>query len=130
MLHGEPNSMAAQKLTRGRFAQIIIMLTMLITAFIWRTVEHDEAISISCNNGEKCTFYVNNSRFEVVISDPNILIKTNNNDWELRSENGNLNTPHHQNGWSLKLRPESDQITFKLTQKDESIEQLVSVKSI
>ena len=32
--------MAAEKLTRGRLIQIIVLMTILITAFIWRTVTY------------------------------------------------------------------------------------------
>ena len=32
--------MAAEKLTRGRLIQIIVLMTILISAFIWRTVTY------------------------------------------------------------------------------------------
>ncbi|MGR5077938.1 hypothetical protein [Photobacterium swingsii] len=34
--------MAAQKLTKGRLAQIIILMVVLITAFVWRTITYDQ----------------------------------------------------------------------------------------
>ncbi|MEF1292190.1 hypothetical protein, partial [Vibrio sp. M260118] len=82
--------MAAQKLTRGRFVQIIIMLTVLVVAFIWRTIEHDSVINVNCNTGERCAFFVNNSRFEVQVSTQNIQIKTDENDWVFVSKTGEI----------------------------------------
>lgn len=34
--------MAAEKLTTGRLIQILVVMTVLITAFIWRTLEHSD----------------------------------------------------------------------------------------
>lgn len=34
--------MAAEKLTTGRLVQILVVMAMLITAFIWRTLEYSE----------------------------------------------------------------------------------------
>ncbi|MEJ2766123.1 hypothetical protein VV869_19410 [Photobacterium sp. MCCC 1A19761] len=33
--------MAAEKLTRARLAQILVLMTILITAFVWRTVTYE-----------------------------------------------------------------------------------------
>ncbi|UPQ86779.1 hypothetical protein [Vibrio sinaloensis] len=55
--------MAAEKLTRGRFVQIIIMLTLLVSAFFWRTIDHSSQQSASCFIEQECVFYVNESRF-------------------------------------------------------------------
>ena len=41
--------MAAEKLTPGRFAQIIIMLTLLVAAFTWRTLDYDKQDQLECN---------------------------------------------------------------------------------
>lgn len=38
--------MAAEKLTRGRLAQIIVMLTLLVIAFFWRTVIYTPGLTI------------------------------------------------------------------------------------
>ncbi|MGF1689837.1 hypothetical protein [Photobacterium kagoshimensis] len=45
--------MAAQKLTRGRLAQIIILMVVLIAAFVWRTITYNqtqqgEETSLTC----------------------------------------------------------------------------------
>ncbi|SIN85923.1 hypothetical protein [Salinivibrio sp. ES.052] len=38
--------MAAEKLTRGRLAQIIVMLTLLVIAFFWRTLIYTPGLTI------------------------------------------------------------------------------------
>lgn len=68
--------MAAEKLTRGRFVQIIIMLTLLISAFIWRTVVHTSQISVTCEETAECVFFVNNSRFFAQITSDELQIRT------------------------------------------------------
>ncbi|CZF78886.1 hypothetical protein GCE9029_01114 [Grimontia celer] len=42
--------MAAEKLTTGRLVQILVVMTVLIAAFIWRTLEHSESTSL-----QKCS---------------------------------------------------------------------------
>lgn len=69
--------MAAEKLTKGRLAQIIILMIVLITAFIWRTVTYTEkpidksAITCSLNIGQ-CNFVDNNETMQLILktSDP------------------------------------------------------------
>ncbi|OBU29227.1 hypothetical protein C0Z01_09545 [Photobacterium kishitanii] len=58
--------MAAQKLTRGRLIQIIVLMIILITAFVWRTVTYQaqpitkvKAKVCSLNAGN-CLFNINN----------------------------------------------------------------------
>ncbi|ODP97090.1 hypothetical protein BGL48_01365 [Salinivibrio sp. SS3] len=44
--------MAAEKLTRGRLAQIIVMLTLLVVAFFWRTLVYTPGLTIiDCEGG-------------------------------------------------------------------------------
>lgn len=46
--------MPAQKLTKARLAQILIMLSVLIGAFFWRTFTHESVTSIDCSQKERC----------------------------------------------------------------------------
>ncbi len=46
--------MAAQKLTQARLVQIMFMMALLISAFIWRTVEYKQT-----SNVEPCDFRMN-----------------------------------------------------------------------
>ncbi|TOH22869.1 hypothetical protein CGH46_25505, partial [Vibrio parahaemolyticus] len=38
--------MPAQKLTKARLAQILIMLSLLVGAFFWRTFTHETSTSV------------------------------------------------------------------------------------
>ncbi|OOF26510.1 hypothetical protein BZJ19_05135 [Salinivibrio proteolyticus] len=45
--------MAAEKLTKGRLAQILVMLTLLVSAFVWRTLFYSPGLtSIDCDDGK------------------------------------------------------------------------------
>lgn len=46
--------MAAQKLTKARLAQIIIMMSVLIAAFSYRTVTHDVSNTVDCSVNQQC----------------------------------------------------------------------------
>lgn len=46
--------MAAQKLTKGRLVQIIVMMLLLITAFTYRTITHNEANVMTCSPNDVC----------------------------------------------------------------------------
>lgn len=54
-------NMAAEKLTKGRFLQIIFLMAVLITAFVWRTVTYEDTTTtassaFSCVLGsQNCT---------------------------------------------------------------------------
>ena len=48
--------MAAQKLTKGRLVQIIIMLVILIAVFTWRTVTYVNDETIDCIVSKPCQF--------------------------------------------------------------------------
>ena len=65
--------MAAQKLTRERFIQLIILMIILITAFVWRTVTYQQKTSTqaqvnTCNlNVGDCVFNINNKQAIVTL---------------------------------------------------------------
>ncbi len=74
--------MPAQKLTRGRFAQIIITLTLLIIAFTWRTMTHTSEEMVQCELKPNCTFDVNSSSFEITNNeDGSLQLTTTNKGW-------------------------------------------------
>lgn len=58
--------MAAEKLTRGRLIQILIMMALLITAFTWRTVEFFQK-----NPMQSCELEIGECR----LSDPVITVQ-------------------------------------------------------
>lgn len=53
--------MAAEKLTTGRLVQILVVMAVLITAFIWRTVDYSKSANVpQCILGEhSCAVEVN-----------------------------------------------------------------------
>ncbi|MEC6797389.1 hypothetical protein VXS03_10015 [Photobacterium sp. S4TG1] len=65
--------MAAQKLTRGRLIQIIVLMIILITAFVWRTVTYQPKVptqvqETTCNlNVGDCVFTINNKQATVTL---------------------------------------------------------------
>lgn len=121
--------MAAEKLTRGRFVQIIIMLTILIAAFIWRTVDRQKVINVACSIEEKCTFFVNDFRFYATLSKQNIKLETDENDWRVRLIDSDEILPRNGNIYLINLSPEIDEITFQLSSKNANIDRYVSIKS-
>ena len=64
--------MAAQKLTRGRLIQIIILIIILISAFVWRTVTYKSKATVQrsvCNlNTGNCFFNINKKKIIVSLS--------------------------------------------------------------
>ncbi|MCR9939551.1 hypothetical protein [Vibrio owensii] len=46
--------MAAQKLTKARLAQILIMLSLLIGAFFWRTFTYEQDREVDCSQKQRC----------------------------------------------------------------------------
>ncbi|MEH0740970.1 hypothetical protein H4F05_05530 [Vibrio cholerae] len=94
--------MAAQKLTRGRFAQIIIMLTLLLTAFFWRTITHTDAIEVVCELKPACTFVVENDRFTAKFEANEIIITKPNTKWLLKSLESPQTITESDTDWRLE----------------------------
>lgn len=46
--------MAAQKLTKARLVQILIMLSLLIGAFFWRTFTYETNREVDCSQKQRC----------------------------------------------------------------------------
>ncbi|ANU36434.1 hypothetical protein RJD38_14150 [Vibrio scophthalmi] len=90
--------MAAQKLTKGRFVQIIIMLTVLIVAFFWRTFNYEAEKKTSCKLQQPCAFYVNDAQFFAQFSPQEIKIVTPNDSWEI---DGAIALKAAKNTWQL-----------------------------
>lgn len=56
--------MAAEKLNKQRVIQILIMLTLLLSAFFWRTIEHMQQQKI-CTPDEGCQLNFTNSSLDI-----------------------------------------------------------------
>ncbi len=107
--------MAAQKLTRGRFVQIIIMLTLLITAFFWRTVTHESTLELSCEAKKECVFYADNTRFSVQLGEGNMLIETDKEGWILEPTSPESTLEKNALSWSIFFPKYNNEITIKLS---------------
>ncbi|NNN43755.1 MULTISPECIES: hypothetical protein [Vibrio] len=51
--------MPSERLTKHRLVQITITLTILLVAFIWRTITHDDVVTLDCVIQPKCSLIVN-----------------------------------------------------------------------
>ncbi|OAJ94445.1 hypothetical protein [Vibrio bivalvicida] len=111
--------MAAQKLTRGRFVQIIIMLTLLIAAFTWRTVTFTNAQEIECELKPKCTFSVKNDQFSALKSEEKITLNKPSNNWQISTENKSVKIIESENNWQI-LGEQLDNLEIKLSDLEES----------
>ncbi len=121
--------MAAQKLTRGRFVQIIIMLSLLVTAFIWRTIDHSSMIDLNCTSDEECTFYVNNVRFHVNIEGDKIYVIGSESGWEIKEVSNAQIRKNDSKAWLFNSVDKLQPLTFKLEKKSENIQEQIRIRS-
>lgn len=68
--------MPAQKLTKARLAQILIMLSVLVGAFLWRTFTHETPKSIDCSQKERCELTISGERITINRDSKGISIET------------------------------------------------------
>ena len=57
--------MAAEKLTKGRLAQILLMLVVLSTAFFWKTMKFESNQVIHCNLDSQCNFQIESHKVQI-----------------------------------------------------------------
>lgn len=57
--------MAAEKLTKARLIQIFIMMLVLVSAFIWRTLTHEKRENV-CTVPNNCTVSISSVIIDVV----------------------------------------------------------------
>ena len=91
--------MAAQKLTKGRFVQIIIMLTLLMIAFFWRTYTYKESQKVTCNLQQSCAFNVNGAVFSARYDSGLIKIVAPNDKWEIADA---IKVKFEGNNWQVE----------------------------
>ncbi len=68
--------MPAQKLTKARLAQILIMLSVLVGAFLWRTFTHETPTSVDCSQKERCDVTISGERITINRDSEGIAIET------------------------------------------------------
>ncbi|UUM31888.1 hypothetical protein [Vibrio japonicus] len=107
--------MAAQKLTRGRFVQIIIMLTLLLAAFFWRTVNHDFAENISCRLGNECVFHIEKSQFIASLSEGSISIISEDDSWEIDALSSHSSIERNGHSWIIYFPETQKEMMVKFT---------------
>ncbi|WP_305815436.1 hypothetical protein [Photobacterium leiognathi] len=59
--------MAAEKLTRGRLIQILVLMTVLVSAFIWRTVTYnspEQEVKVE-DNAKTCSLDTQNCQYSL-----------------------------------------------------------------
>ena len=93
--------MAAEKLTRGRFVQIIIMLTLLIGMFIWRTVTFDESKSVECQLKPNCTFTVKSTQFHANRAESKIVLVKPSNNWVIQPKSNEITVLENDASWEI-----------------------------
>ncbi|MCZ4294239.1 hypothetical protein [Vibrio sinaloensis] len=100
--------MAAEKLTRGRFVQIIIMLTLLITAFIWRTITFSDGEIIDCRLKTNCTFTVNGNEFAAKRTKDRLLINKSATDLKIIAPDNSVKVLEDANMWVIEAEKLED----------------------
>ncbi|MGI2943926.1 hypothetical protein [Vibrio diabolicus] len=108
--------MPAQKLTKARLAQILIMLSVLIGAFSWRTFTHESVTSIDCSQKERCDVTIEGEIITINRDSTGISLETMKSstlkiDLNQSGEFINLDREHKNMEWDTM--PESRKITFK-----------------
>jgi hypothetical protein len=68
--------MPAQKLTKARLAQILIMLSVLVGAFFWRTFTHETLNSVDCSQKERCDLTISGEKISINRDSTGISIET------------------------------------------------------
>ncbi|EIF2702999.1 hypothetical protein Q4905_004119 [Vibrio alginolyticus] len=108
--------MPAQKLTKARLAQILIMLSVLISAFFWRTFTHESVNSVDCSQKERCDVTIEGEIITINRDSMGISLETTESstlkiDLNQSGNFINLNEKHKSVEWDIM--PESKKITFK-----------------
>ncbi|EIV1854416.1 hypothetical protein ACWOGY_002907 [Vibrio vulnificus] len=109
--------MPAQKLTKARLAQILIMLTILVVAFIWRSLSYQPLEEIDCSQKERCELTLDNSKMIIYRASQQIKIQTDKND-NLKidlDQNKTSNIPFSDN---IILLDASTATSIKIRNKD------------
>ncbi|MEC7939086.1 MAG: hypothetical protein VX212_00520 [Pseudomonadota bacterium] len=109
--------MAAQKLTKGRLVQIIVMLVVLLAAFTWRTVTYDNE-TITCIVSKPCEFGIDNNNVSISGDSQGYSIKTSKTGKFIISYNGNgVLESKGASSWLLQTNDETSSITVTFPQQ-------------
>ena len=105
--------MAAEKLTKQRLIQIVFMLTILIIAFVWRTVTYTNETILDCKGEVVCSVTVSSHTLTISkIAMSTYEIDGIPSQWEITSEVGELS---HLDGGKWKFALDFSQMEQKPT---------------
>ncbi|MEZ8548941.1 hypothetical protein BCV29_03020 [Vibrio cyclitrophicus] len=110
--------MAAQKLTKGRLVQIIVMLVILIAAFTWRTVTYNNDKTVNCIISKPCEFGID--KHNVLISGDSLgySIETSETGKFIISNNGSeILEEKSPTNWLLQTSAKTSSITVTFPQQ-------------
>lgn len=107
--------MAAEKLTKGRLVQIIIMLLILVVAFTWRTLTHSDITFRECNTNA-CTFSFDSNHFSITEIDDGYLLSGNITNYELVLLHESSRVVKQKGSW--KIETNETQLNILLTSKE------------
>ncbi|MDN3679184.1 hypothetical protein QWZ04_02440 [Vibrio tapetis subsp. quintayensis] len=109
--------MAAEKLTRARLAQIIVMLLILVAAFTWRTFRHKVYTFSKCNVN-KCEFLFNAEKISIIEIDGGYLLKGQLEDVDIKLSSTDGMVSNSSNRWQVQT--DDNNINILLTNQDNS----------
>ncbi|MCG7516944.1 hypothetical protein [Vibrio sp. MMH1-50] len=97
--------MAAQKLTKARLAQILIMLSLLIGAFFWRTFTYETSKEVDCSQKQRCDVTIGVSKITINKTSKGFSIESPENrsikiDLNQSGEFINLNDKYRDINWN------------------------------
>ncbi|MGF1694236.1 hypothetical protein L4D20_12830 [Vibrio kyushuensis] len=113
--------MAAQPLTKGRFVQIIITLSVLVGAFTWRTINHSQVQLVDCENQISCTFNVKNIALEAIFTQDLLKIEVNSSNIDISTMLEPIHLHEQATEWKLPEEKESDVISLEITLENNDV---------
>jgi hypothetical protein len=110
--------MAAEKLTKYRLGQIIVILCVLVIAFIWRTYTYQNAKHINCIAHNPCRLNVEGKHITITkdISNPALIsVFPFEKHWTIEIEQGasSMVWEEHKGHFQVTFKPsQADQFTL------------------
>lgn len=123
--------MAAEKLTKARLAQILIMMAILIGAFTWRSVTHSK-IEYFCEIDSPCNFDFSDLSIEILpnIKDQALVLSTKPYDknLQLSSLDKQVQIKVQGDKWMLSVKQIPTVIRIETTTNKKEVSALIRLK--
>lgn len=99
------------------------MLVILISAFIWRTNEHNNANYIECYENEPCEISFQTEIYQLIRNKSDILLHgEQNNNINIYVKNNPTAMRYSKNGWQIETKHKNLEIIFEdLNQSEERL---------